>query len=62
MKCEIVSFAMSDSPFAAARAVHTCKTHSWPMGTGFPVESLCPIGRIEEARDQAIEAINEQKR
>jgi hypothetical protein len=65
MKCELESFLVPDVPpgyvacgAASSKAVTRCKTHDW---TFQELASLCcPIGRIEEAADKAIEKIRAQ--
>ena len=62
MICNIETYHISLEPFGTAKAVHKCTTHDWvveyPVSPGY----LCPIGRIEEARDKAIAAIEEAGR
>lgn len=41
-------------------AQHQCNTHQWtfPLGAAPPDHGMCPLGRIEEATDMAIDKIN----
>ena len=42
-----------------AKAVTLCRTHNWGLTGSFDnVISQCPIGRIEQAADEAIARIN----
>jgi len=62
MKCNIQSFMLNKTPFGMAEATSICHTHHWQFGN-LPVghDTVCPIGRIEEARDNAIEEIRMAK-
>ena len=57
MKCQFMSYALSTEPFGEAKARTQCMTHNWPMEYPISTETMCPIGRIEEARDQALVSI-----
>jgi hypothetical protein len=62
MKCSIKSFVIAAHPFGQGEATSICETHHWQFGN-LPVgpDTVCPIGRIEEARDNAIEEIRMAK-
>lgn len=61
MTCNIVSTAISEPGgyFRGGTQVgHICISHNWDFHTTPVYEGeLCPIGRIEQARDDAIAAI-----
>jgi len=73
MKCEIVCYAISGRDqfgnlvapggyaAGAARAVSMCRTHNFDMGylPYVQADTLCPIGRIEEATEVALALIEE---
>ena len=63
MKCVIESYAVSVEPYGSAKTMSMCRTHNWALDLSYPIntEYLCPIGRIEEARDAALEAIKKAK-
>ena len=64
-KCTIIWFTVPDGPpyFAtgAYRAVAQCETHGWHDLPGvtqdLPGGNLCPIGRIEQATEEALAKI-----
>jgi hypothetical protein len=64
MICVIVSTVTTEPggySRGVAHAVNVCTTHNWHLGSGPTSEGfLCPIGRIEEARDLAIAAIQQE--
>lgn len=59
MKCVLHSFMVPDGPpyyaNGGAHAVTRCETHDWTFEGAASLR--CPIGRIEEAADKAIEKI-----
>jgi hypothetical protein len=60
MKCRLNSFMMPDGPpyYASgggAKAITRCEMHNWTFDG--PVSELCPIGRIEQATEDAIARI-----
>jgi hypothetical protein len=61
MKCKLIAYAVPDGPpyyaNAPAKTAWKCETHNWVMD--YVVEDMCPIGKIEDATDKAIEKINE---
>lgn len=63
--CVIVSHAVFDQHYygAPARAVSICETHKFPVTIStISHEPLkCPIGRIEEALEEAVKQINAAK-
>lgn len=63
-KCKLLNFMVPEGPpyyaSGASRAVTRCETHNWTF-EGPPTE-LCPIGRIEQATEQAIERIKNHDR
>lgn len=63
MRCNLICIAVSDSCYAGgpARAVCKCDTHNFMLDYGGPynANTLCPIGQIEEARDEALALIEE---
>jgi hypothetical protein len=61
MKCQFMTSQISTEPFGAARAHTMCITHNWPLEYPASTETLCPIGRIEQARDQAIALIHAER-
>ena len=58
MKCELESYMICSEPFGEAKTQTMCRTHNWPLDS-LPVSTntLCPIGRIEQATEEAIEKI-----
>lgn len=56
MKCTILAIAVPD-PFNpnVGRAAIKCTTHNWELNSSAMAHanSQCPIGRIEDARDEA---------
>ena len=62
MRCNIKSFVIATQPYGQAGAASICETHHWQFGN-LPVgkDTVCPIGMIEEARDNAIEEIRMAK-
>jgi hypothetical protein len=52
MRCEIVEIP----------GAHWCKTHEWIILHAVTPGYLCPIGRIERARDAALKKIEEAVR
>lgn len=77
-RCEIIWFTVSYGvPFAfdytnkvitsePHRAVARCMTHQWSdvhgVAQDLPGHSLCPLGRIEEATELALEKIREAQK
>jgi hypothetical protein len=61
MRCSIKSFVIT-TQFGQGEAASICETHHWQFGN-IPVgpDTVCPIGHIEEARDNAIEKIRMAK-
>jgi hypothetical protein len=56
MKCELRSYMVPvGTPPCEAKAVTECTTHNWTFQG--PPKLSCPIGRIEEAADEAIKRI-----
>jgi hypothetical protein len=59
MKCKLTQTAVPEGPpyyaNGAVKIVNNCETHSWIFDG--PALQMCPIGRIEEATDQAIKHI-----
>jgi hypothetical protein len=55
MSCRIICYVVPEGP---PRAVAECETHGW-MFDNAVAGTLCPIGRIELARDEAIARIRE---
>ena len=56
MKCKLDHFRLKPN---AVELVSRCSTHDWDFGQR--PQSQCPIGRIEEAADKAIEKIREER-
>jgi len=67
MKCVIESFLVPDMRYgfasgnAPAISHFVCRTHNWQCDVPVHDGYQCPIGRIEEARDNAIEEIRMAK-
>jgi hypothetical protein len=66
MKCVIESFMVPDMRYfnqgsAPAISHSVCRTHNWQCDGPVHDQYMCPIGRIEEARDNAIEEIRMAK-
>ncbi len=66
MKCNIKSFVLPDpryGHFANGPLIShsVCNTHNWQWDGPTSVNDQCPLGRIEEARDNAIEEIRMAK-
>lgn len=60
MRCELRSFMVqSDAATGAAKAITQCITHNWTFEG--PPKLTCPIGRIEEAADEAIQRIRAER-
>lgn len=63
MKCTFVAHSAGISPFshqagAIGFAICLCTTHNFNLGqVSATAVAICPIGQIEAARDQALEAI-----
>lgn len=58
MRCKIVSYSVPDNPQLSTSNYHVesrCETHFWHGGP--IINDLCPIGRIEDATNKAIERI-----
>ena len=60
MKCHIIAFAVSDpGNHGMGRAAFRCEAHNWqvdgPVGAG----DLCPIGRIEQATEEALKMLSD---
>lgn len=57
MKCDVISYMVLDvnASFGMGKAVTQCKTHNWLFDG--PATELCPIGRIEQATEEAIARI-----
>lgn len=64
MTCKFMAFCVSTdgrSP-GTARAVFHCTTHQWSFDTpSVSEETLCPLGRIEKATNEAIAKIEAAK-
>jgi len=63
MKCHIGSVTALHPKYSGVTEARSfCFTHNWTFGE-VPVgmDTTCPIGRIEEARDAAIAAIQMEK-
>jgi hypothetical protein len=62
MKCKIVSWLMPEGPPYYAngpvRTISRCETHEWSFEG--PAQEICPLGRIDEATDRAIERIKKE--
>lgn len=63
MHCTMVAYVLSTRPFEAGTAACRCVTHNWDMGN-IPAVSglLCPLGRIEQATEEALAKIAEAAR
>lgn len=61
MKCLIVAHVVSDGQLhGASVGVFRCQTHDYPVDRPSAAEGLdplCPIGRIEQATEEALERI-----
>jgi hypothetical protein len=59
--CQMNSYAVPEGPpyFAngGVKSITKCETHNW-MTEG-PASGLCPIGRIEQATEDALERIQQ---
>ena len=55
MKCQIVNYMIPVDNGPEARGVSRCDTHHWVFD--YPCPGPCPIGRIEEATEEAIARI-----
>ena len=59
MKCRIISYMVPEGPPYYAngqvRAVSKCETHGWTFDG--PCTEMCPLGRIDDATEKAIERI-----
>lgn len=68
MKCEFIAEAVSFTPSGHMMAgPHVafvyCKAHGMPLGnTPMTSDSVCPIGKIEAATDDAIRKIQDAMR
>jgi hypothetical protein len=59
MKCKIISYMVPEGPpNAGTKAVCKCASHEWIFEGPFSPEMMCPIGRIEDATEKAIERIS----
>ena len=60
-RCQIMSYMVPEGPLyyanAATVAVSRCETHNWDFGRAPVTNGLCPLGRIEEATEEAIAKI-----
>lgn len=64
-RCNIQSHVVpsSRSPFEPGAAVHQCTTHQWVLSDHtLTTTTMCPIGRIEKATEEALAAIVAAKR
>jgi hypothetical protein len=64
MTCRIIFNVVPEAQFyasgaVAARPVAKCETHNWMFDGAIGEGELCLIGRIEQARDEAIARIRE---
>ena len=61
MNCKIIStaYTVDGTAFGAARLTYQCLTHGFSFDG--PATLICPIGRIEDATDKALQAINDAK-
>lgn len=60
--CKLISFVVPESPMAAmSRGIVStkCMTHNWDFPLGAPIAQgdLCPLGRIEQATEDALAKI-----
>lgn len=62
-RCSIICFAVAPHGGGAGSSVgYMCETHDWTMEYSVStIYSMCPIGRIEEARDEALEWIRQER-
>ena len=56
MRCEIVPYAGKDQ---STFPIFRCTTHDWTILHAIEPGYACPIGRIEQARDDALLAIRD---
>ncbi len=65
MKCNIQFTHVSIGGYTGcgeAKAVGRCLTHNFPMPDVYlTTNEMCPIGKIEEATDLALERIREKR-
>lgn len=62
MKCVIGAHVIGDSLHGGSVAVFRCQTHDYPVDRPSASEGLdpmCPIGRIEQATEEALKKIAE---
>ncbi len=63
MKCNIQFYVVPSNPgmpMGASKAEGKCMTHNFPMPNVHTSEiEMCPLGRMEDATDKALEKISE---
>jgi hypothetical protein len=63
IRCKLIAYAVPEGPpyfvYSQTKTVWKCETHNWMMD--YVVEDMCPIGRIEDAADKAIERIERMR-
>ena len=66
MECRMISYVVSESRgvygqgqgvYSCGVAATRCETHNYDFGTTIASTSMCPIGRIEQATEEAIAKI-----
>jgi len=66
VKCQMMAFAVPSNlslvGYSGSVAQVRCTTHHWEFPTGMTLaaDALCPMGRIEQATDEALAKIAEK--